>query len=84
MVTQTQAYGWSVCGQIFGGTSGGGAAASGEVGGEQAEWLAVVGRQRRAVTFEVSWDAAAGWARAVAEGLDTAFSLQLSMSLDPV
>lgn len=51
--------------------------ASGEGGGEQAERLAVVGGQRGAVSFEVSRDAAAGGARAVAEGFDAAFPLQL-------
>lgn len=32
----------------------------GEVGGEEAERLALVGGQRRAVALEVAWDAAAG------------------------
>lgn len=49
----------------------------GEVGGEEAERLALVGRQRGTVALEVAGDAAAGGARAVAEGLDAALSLQL-------
>lgn len=32
----------------------------GEVGGEEAERLALVGGQRGAVSFKVAWDAAAG------------------------
>lgn len=50
---------------------------SGEVGGEEAERLVLVGGQRRAVAVEGARDAAAGGARAVAEGLDAAFPLQL-------
>lgn len=48
-----------------------------EVGGEEAERLVLVGGQRRAVALEVAGDAAAGGARAVAEGLDAALPLQL-------
>lgn len=54
-----------------------GLAPLGEVGGEEAERLALVGGQRRAVALEVARDAAAGGARAVAEGLDAALPLQL-------
>lgn len=53
------------------------AAPLGEVGGEEAERLALVGGQRRAVALEVARDAAAGGTRAVAEGLDAALPLQL-------
>lgn len=49
----------------------------GEVGGEEAQRLALVGGQGWAVSFEVAWDAAAGGAGAVAEGLDAALPLQL-------
>lgn len=52
-------------------------AGSGEVGGEEAERLVLVGGQRRAVALEGAWDAATGGARAVAEGLDAALPLQL-------
>lgn len=55
----------------------GGGASSGEVGGEEAERLVLVGGQRRAVALEGARDAAAGGARAVAEGLDAALPLQL-------
>lgn len=53
------------------------AAPLGEVGGEEAERLALVGGQRRAIALEVARDAAAGGTRAVAEGLDAALPLQL-------
>lgn len=33
-----------------------------EATGEEAEWLALVGRERRSVAIEVSWDAATGGA----------------------
>lgn len=36
--------------------------ALGEVGGEEAEWLVLVGRQGGAVALEVAWDAATGGA----------------------
>lgn len=49
----------------------------GEVGGEEAEWLALVGGQGGTVALEVAWDAAAGGTRTVAEGLNTALPLQL-------
>lgn len=49
----------------------------GEVGGEEAERLALVGGQRRAVALEVAWDAAAGGTWAVAEGLNASLPLQL-------
>lgn len=52
-------------------------ASSGEVGGKEAEWLVLVGGQRRAVALVGARDAAAGGARAVAEGLDAALPLQL-------
>lgn len=48
-----------------------------EVGGEEAEWLALVGWQRGAVALKVAWDAAASGPRAVTEGLDAALSLEL-------
>ena len=54
----------------------------GEVGGEEAEWLALVGGQRGAVALEVARDAAAGGTRAVAEGLDAALPLQLCRERD--
>lgn len=57
--------------------AGGQRTSSGEAGGEEAEWLALIGGQRRAVALKVSWDAAAGGTRAVAEGLDAALPLQL-------
>lgn len=60
-----------------GGGGGQGGASSGEVGGEEAERLVLVGGQRRAVALEGARDAAAGGARAVAEGLDAALPLQL-------
>lgn len=62
-----------------GGLDGGGPklSLSGEVGGEQAEGLAVVGGQGGAVTLEGAWDAATGGTRAVTEGLDAALPLQL-------
>ena len=50
---------------------------SGEAGGEEAERLALVGGQWRAVAFKVAGDAAAGGAGAVAQGLDAPLSLQL-------
>lgn len=50
---------------------------SGEVGGKEAERLVLVGGQGRAVALEGARDAAAGGARAVAEGLDAALPLQL-------
>lgn len=49
----------------------------GEVCGEEAERLALVGGQGWAVALEVAWDAATGGAGAVAEGLDAALPLQL-------
>lgn len=52
-------------------------ASSGEVGGKEAERLVLVGGQWRAVALEGARDAAAGGARAVAEGLDAALPLQL-------
>lgn len=53
------------------------AGVSGEIGGEEAERLALVGGQRRAVALEISRYAATGGTRAVAEGLDAALPLQL-------
>lgn len=58
------------CPRIRGGTLG-------EVGGKEAERLALVGGQGGAIALEVAWDAAAGGTRAVAEGLDAALPLQL-------
>lgn len=49
----------------------------GEVGGEEAERLTLVGGQRGAVALEVARDAPAGGTRAVTEGLDAALPLQL-------
>lgn len=60
-----------------GGAGGRQGASSGEVGGEEAERLVLVGGQRRAVALVGARDAAAGGARAVAEGLDAALPLQL-------
>ncbi|KAF7643843.1 hypothetical protein LDENG_00232160 [Lucifuga dentata] len=48
-----------------------------ETGGEEAEWLAVVGGQRRAVTLKGPWNAATGGTRAVTESLYAALPLQL-------
>lgn len=62
-----------------GGPSGGAGpkrSLSGEVGGEQAERLAVVGGQGGAVTLKGAGDTAAGGTRAVTEGLDAALPLQ--------
>lgn len=56
---------------------GWGAVCSWEVGRKEAERLVLVGGQRRAVALVGAWDAAAGGARAVAEGLDAALPLQL-------
>lgn len=69
-------------GSQAGGLDGGGCSrwrggTLGEVGGEEAEWLAVVGGQRGAVALEVARDAAAGGTRAVTKGLDAALPLQL-------
>lgn len=61
----------------MGWTAEGGGRTLGEVGGEEAEGLALVGGQGGAVALEVARDAAAGGARAVAEGLDAALPLQL-------
>lgn len=63
--------GWSIEAQV------GRAGVSGEIGGEEAERLALVGGQRRAVALEISRYAATGGTRAVAEGLDAALPLQL-------
>lgn len=48
----------------------------GEARGEEAERLALVGRERRSVAIEVSWDAAAGGAGAVTQSLDASLSLK--------
>lgn len=48
-----------------------------ESSGEEAERLALVGGQGRAVALKVARDAATGGARAVTEGLDAALPLQL-------
>lgn len=69
-----------VDGRGSGGPHGGGGprvSLSREVGGEQAERLAVVGGQGGAVTLKGAWDAATGGTRAVTEGLDAALPLQL-------
>lgn len=66
-----------MCRQDGRGGWGGGLSTLGEVGGEEAERLALVGGERRAVALEVARDAAAGGARAVAEGLDAPLPLQL-------
>lgn len=59
-----------------GGTYHGREAVLWESGGIKAEWLVLVGGQRRAVTFKVTRNAATCGARAVTQRLDTAFSLQ--------
>lgn len=48
----------------------------GEAGREEAEGLTLIGGQRRSVAIEVSWDAAAGRARAVTQSLDASLSLK--------
>lgn len=50
---------------------------SGKVGWEKAERLAVVGGQRRAISFKVAWDGSTGGTRAVTQGFNAALSLQL-------
>lgn len=50
---------------------------SGKVGWEKAERLAVVGGQRRTISFKVAWDGSTGGARTVTQGFNAALSLQL-------
>lgn len=50
---------------------------SGECCGVEAEWLALVGGQRRPVALKVSRYTAAGGARAVAESLNASLTLEL-------
>lgn len=54
----------------------------GEASGEEAERLALVGRERRSVAIEVSWDAAAGGAGAVTQSLDASLSLKFFLRLE--
>lgn len=61
---------------------GGGSGALGEVGGEEAQRLALIGGQRGAVAFKVARDAAAGGAGAVAQSLDASLPLQLCRDRD--
>ncbi len=83
-----------LCGQTWGRQAGGAGGLDsggcskksggtlGEVGGEEAERLALVGGQGGAVALEVARDAAAGGTGAVTEGLDAALPLQLCRERD--